>query len=111
MVCNATHYDRKFEKLSKVCMKLLVTFKDGSEWEVDPHFIATDYAGWLVGVTEEYTYEENLIYIYGDHDKMIDWAQNNINWADAKQHARQVKPPRRVDYENMWTNSKMEVQP
>ena len=42
-----------------------------------------------------------------DHDYAEEWAQNNMNWSDVKEHAELVE--RDVDYEDYWCNGEGQI--
>jgi hypothetical protein len=42
-------------------------------------------------------------------ERLIEWAQNDMNWADVKAHAVRVKLADPIDMADSWVNGRMEV--
>lgn len=72
--------------------KLHVTMPDGSEWAVPVGIIVADMA----------KHEEDTADL-SEYD-ITDWATNNMNWDDVRAHAKQVEPPKPVDYQDGWVD-------
>ncbi|AQZ81534.1 hypothetical protein BUM88_07885 [Acinetobacter calcoaceticus] len=90
----------------------IVTMPDESKWAVPVRIIAESRAKYYAGV-DEVTVEENLnddtVPLFeSDHYEIHDWAANNMNWRDVKEHAVQIERPS-LDYEEGWANGDYEV--
>ena len=94
-----------------------VTMPDGSRWDVPAEAIATHRAhefakdeGHQPG-TAEYEGEFQIAreYAFGEHDELLDWAANNMNWADVERVAECVESAAVIDYHDGWINGEKEV--
>lgn len=82
-------------------MKVIrVTMPDESVWDVPVSIIQENW--W------EYYKDKDFDEDEFDDDECIDWAQNNMNWKDVKDHARMVEGPK-VDFQDGWVNGDREV--
>ncbi|KKN60230.1 hypothetical protein LCGC14_0534290 [marine sediment metagenome] len=90
---------------------LRVTMPDGSTWHVPADLIANDRAHYYATKENgQETYDEEYKFTLEDNTELIDWAINNMNWADVKEFAFLV--PRLkvdVDYQEGWVNGEHEV--
>jgi hypothetical protein len=94
------------ELLSK---KYTIKMPDGSVWAVPISVIAEDHArehaAEFEGGYEESLQEDTLPLFCADDYKIHDWASNNMDWEDVKEHAVLVEPAMRgVDYQEGWVN-------
>ncbi len=85
---------------------LRVEMDDASVWAVDPEPIARDRAnyytqkdGFEIG-SDEWKSEYN--YSLNDVDELVDWAKNNMEWAELK--AVMVREPQ-PDYSEGWLDA------
>lgn len=90
----------------------IVTMPDESKWAVPVRIIAENRAKYYAGV-DEISFEESLItdtvpLFESDDYEIHDWAANNMNWRDVKEHAIQLERPN-LDYEYGWANADYEV--
>jgi hypothetical protein len=95
-----------------------VTMPDGSRWDVPADVVATHRAhefakdeGYQPG-TPDYDGEFQIAHEYAlaEHDELLDWAANNMNWADVEGVAVLVEAaPEVVDYQEGWINGEKEV--
>lgn len=80
---------------------LRVTMPDGSKWDVPAQIIAESCAKHY-----DSTVRENPM---GD-EALIDWAENNMNWAEVSERAVRLELPRvKPDYQDGWVNGEKEV--
>ena len=95
---------------------LKVTFSDGKVFYIPAEFIAKARAEYYAKLDaergEDYTkvYNEELKAGLKDNSEIVDWAFNNMNWADVKEQAVLTKQETEaIDYEKEWPNVKSEV--
>lgn len=82
---------------------------DGSTWHVPVHLIADDRAHYYAEKEDgEKTYHEEYQFTLENDDELIDWATNNMDWADVEKFASLVSRPK-VDYQEGWINGEHEV--
>lgn len=94
-----------------------VTMPDGSEWDVPADLVAHNRAdshasrliGPIHGKAREAIYKMEKKYAFAHHNELIDWATNNMNWADVKTAATMHKDAAAVDYEKGWNNGDKRV--
>jgi len=89
---------------------LRVTMPDGSKWDVPARVIATSRADYYYdqdfGISQENLYYQALSSDY----KLIDWAENNMDWSDVAECAVKVEEePEPVDYQEGWVNGEKEI--
>jgi hypothetical protein len=85
---------------------LRITMPDGSLWDVPAEIIAENRAEYY----EEDGYDEEFQYTLDDDSVLIDWAANNMDWVDVKDHAVQVvSPDVEVNFQEGWMNGNKEV--
>ena len=101
-------------------LKLRVEMVDGAKWDVPVVIIALDRAR---SYRDEFAtndanendgeggaFIEDTVPLFLASDfEIIDWAANNMNWADVAQHATQVNPPEPFDFDEGWVNGPKEV--
>lgn len=88
---------------------LIVEMPDRSLWAVPVMVIANDRAENYkseFGNHLERSLAEDTIPLFTDDEYAItDWAANNMNWSDVKEHAtRMPSPPVEIDWEEGWMN-------
>lgn len=95
----------------RVIKFILVTQRDGSVWRVPAELVANDKADYYAdkeGEEVRVSEFEQMITSPGD---LLDWASNNMWWADVKDYARQIHPPTPLsqhDMQEAWTNGEKE---
>lgn len=94
--------------------RLIVTMPDGSRWGVPVDIIARDrakhYAKEFDGDVERSLAEDTVPLFESDDFEIIDWAANNMNWSDVKDHAgRMAHSTPEPDYQEGWVNGDKEV--
>lgn len=83
---------------------------DGSKWEVPARVIAEDRAKYYASQEDaETTYEQEFESTMKDHDELIDWAANNMNWEAVVAKASRAVPPPIVNYQEGWCNGEKEI--
>lgn len=90
------------ETKAKTDAKLRVTMPDGSQWDVPVQIIADHRDEHYKDDAEDtirFIRERSL-----DAFDIKDWAANNMNWSDVKDHAVKVKDAPECDYEDGWCN-------
>lgn len=92
---------------------LVITMPDGSEWGVPVEIIARDraesYAAEFDGDVDRSLKEDTLPLFAEDEYNVQDWAANNMNWDDVEKHARKIKEPGSVDYQDGLINGDKSV--
>ena len=92
--------------------RLIVTMSDGSRWAVPVEIIARDraknYASEFDGDIERSLAEDTIPLFTAHEFEIIDWAQNNMNWDDVKQHAGRMSHSE-PDYQEGWVNGDKEL--
>jgi hypothetical protein len=79
-------------------MKVLqLTALDGSKWNIPATVIADSYKAHY-GPDEE-----------PDDGDLIEWAGNDMNWSDVREHAVQVKGADALDMEDSWNEGDFEI--
>lgn len=89
--------------------KLRVTMPDGSEWDVPAEIIAKSRADYYCSVDAETEFDEEYEYTLSDHEELIDWAENNMNWEDVEKFAQPLGARTKTDYQEGWVNGDKEV--
>jgi hypothetical protein len=88
---------------------------DGSKWLIPLSAIVDNYARFLQTLADfahdpwEAVREHAEKRFEGGSPTAADWARGDMNWADVKAVAVQVKAPDPLDMEDSWTNGKMRV--
>lgn len=95
---------------------LRVTMNDGSRWDIPAEVIAKDRSEYYAkrdadNGEGEYNllYDEEMDYILSNDDELKDWASNNMNWSEVKEHAKKVEEPSDIDWEDGWCNGNKKV--
>ena len=104
------------EKENTMNKFLRVTFSDGKVYDIPAEFIAKARAKYYAQTDadrgENYTniYDEELKAGLEDDSEIIDWAFNNMDWADVKEQAVLIEQESKtIDYEKEWINVEHEV--
>ena len=93
----------------------MVEMPDGTWWGVSVEIIARDraahYAHEYGGDVERALQEDTWPLFLSDHYEIHDWAANNMNWQDVKDHAILVVNhiPPETDYQDGWCNGEYRV--
>jgi hypothetical protein len=93
-----------------------VRMPDGSQYDVPVERIAdhraTEYArefGPPLSLEYETTFVKERALAIDDHDELLDWAANNMNWDDVEDVAVLVETAPALDYQEGWVNGEKEV--
>jgi len=94
---------------------LRVTMTDGSEWDVPIDIIAKNAAEYYAEYhNDEFDSVDSALQMIidwwcSDDYEIIDWAANNMNWSDVKDHAEKVKEVV-IDWQvDGWINGNKEI--
>lgn len=83
---------------------------DGSRWDVPAEFIAKHRARYFVDNDPKNSYfDKEVKFVLEDDSVLMDWAANNMDWKDVKEHARIVEETMVVNYHEGWINGAQEV--
>ncbi len=92
---------------------LRVTMGDGSKWDVPVEVIARNraehYKREYGHDVERSLKEDTLPFFARDAWEIEDWAANNMNWEDVRNHAERVTKPREPDYQEGWCNGEKKI--
>lgn len=97
---------------------LRVTMPDQSRWDVPVSVIAENRARFYAERDRKATSGEPFDEVYkleyeltiNNHDKLQDWAADNMNWEDVAHVAVHVMEDRpNADYQEGWVNGKKEM--
>jgi len=100
---------------------LQVTMPNGERWAVPISIIAQSRATYYAdrdaekeGLSKEdrdKRYEEEYSYTMGDRLEIHDWAPNNMNWADVREHAVNIGAEELDDrgYQEGWINGEKKI--
>jgi hypothetical protein len=97
-------------------MKVLtIEMPDGTVWAVPVTVIAADrakcYAKEFGGDVKRSLEEDTEPLFNSDEYEIKDWAANNMNWEDVKDHAfLHLQAPAGTDYQEGWVNGKKSVE-
>lgn len=96
-------------------MKILtIVMPDGSTWAVPVTVIAADrakaYAHEFDGNIERSLNEDTLPLFESDAYQIEDWAANNMNWEDVKDHAFLHQQSPGTDFQEGWVNGEKSVE-
>ncbi len=88
-----------------------ISMPDGSEWDVPAGVVAHNRAVYYAnldtgnksGADHTEKYQSELRYTLENHEELIDWAENNMNWSDV-QHCATMHKSGSVDYDYGWIN-------
>lgn len=79
---------------------------DGSKWDVPAEVIAHSRADYY----KEDGYDAEFKYTMGSDYELLDWASNNMDWADVKSLAvRVVEDEKEPNYQEGWVNGEKEI--
>lgn len=89
-----------------------VTMPDGIRYGIPAGYITHLYAKFYEGKGEDYSenYQAMLRWFDNKDYSFKDWAKNNLDWSDVKDHAF-VIPPKKIiscDYEDGWVKGQCE---
>lgn len=90
--------------------KLVIQFSDGNKYSIPASVIAEHRAYYFaekeLNMQNYYKiFVEEFVYTLNNHDKVEDWAFNNMDWCDIKKHAKFIETNQNADYEKEWSNS------
>ncbi len=88
-----------------------VTMNNGDIYGVPAELIADHYAKWYAKWGEDYKENFNIMMDYFHHGdfEFADWAKNNMDWDDVKEHAKLLmKAPQEIDFQDGWVNGAYE---
>jgi len=94
---------------------LRVTFSNGEQWDIPATVIAEDRAKYYsnkegtMPKEKAEIFKEEMSTALSDDYEITDWAANNMNWDDVKEHAVMVEIGKKIDYADEWTNADTEV--
>lgn len=95
---------------------LEIEMPDKTVWGVPVMIIARDraknYADEFGGDVEKSLSEDTVPLFEGDEFEIIDWAKNNMNWVDVKEHAtklRDTEPMTANEFQEGWVNGPKEL--
>lgn len=94
---------------------LIVTFSDGSRWQIPAGFVATDRAAYYAkldserdGVDYDKVFGEEVEFALKNEFELIDWAKNNMDWVDVMGVAEKLDV-KRAEHRHEWANADMKV--
>ena len=93
--------------MSVIAKKLILTSPEGDEWSISVQRIIAHRAG-VYGNTDE-AYKKTFELFESDDFEIEDWAVNNMNWSDVKEHAVKVKECK-MDMETVWCEGEFRVE-
>ena len=94
---------------------------DGGRWAVPTSIIAKDRARYYANrdlekgrISEselDERYDEEYAFAMEDDLEIYDWAPNNMNWVDVKEHATFIGPKQLSDrdYQEGWLNGEKKI--
>jgi hypothetical protein len=95
---------------------LYVEMPDGT-YRLPAVFIAENRAAYMAShdnpnmptsdLAWQQTFNDERSFAMKDEEELIDWAHNNLNWSDVKEHARKVDDLGGIDWEEHWANGRM----
>lgn len=88
-----------------------VTMENGDIYGVPAELIADNYAKYYENTGEDYqeNYDAMMYWFHTDDYDFADWAKNNMDWDDVKEHAVLLKMIKKeVDFQKGWVNGKYE---
>lgn len=100
---------------------LQVTMPNGERWAVPISIIAHSRATYYAdkdakedGLSQEERdelYKEEYSYTMEDKYEIHDWAPNNMNWVDVREHAIRIGPvePTDRDFQEGWINGEKKI--
>ena len=98
--------------MSNLKKKYVTTMPDGSKWGVPVTVIAADRANYYAkefgGDARKSLHEDTGPLFEADDFEIEDWAQNNMNWENVKDHAMCIEPAK-CDFQEGWMNGEHEI--
>ena len=94
---------------------IVVEFENLDTFHIDGDIIARARADYYATEVDGHPHGcpewgQEYEYSLSDDQELLDWLQNNMNWADIAEHATKVERVHaRPDYEEMWGNADVEV--
>jgi hypothetical protein len=95
---------------------LRVEMPDGSLWDVPVMVIAWDRAMYYAendadtdSDVERSLHEDTLPLFRDEEYEIHDWAANNMDWNDVKEHAVKARKPGKPNYQEGWVNGEWSV--
>ncbi len=107
---------KEFE-MSKIPV-IEVEFSDGRVFRVRASIIAEDRARYLANNDNPggssstnwlQTFEAEFDYAIDDNAELLDWANNNMDWAQLETAAVEVQAKKVIDQNAEWSNAKKQV--
>ncbi len=100
--------------MSVLSKNFIITMPDGSEYAVPVMVIArsraSEYAAEFGGDVVQ-SLADGTVPLFEEADFHIrDWAQNNMNWCEVKEHATLITPAKPVDVQEGWINGDYRVE-
>ncbi len=93
---------------------LTLQMDDGSIYGIPVDVIArhraANYADEFGGDIERSLAEDSLPLFEDDDYNVIDWAANNMDWSDVKDHAVQLQGPQPIDFDRAWIHTPKRVE-
>ena len=83
-------------------------FPNGKVFDIPASFVADKRATYYAEKDETVTYEEEYEFTMSDEYELKDWLQNNQNWVDVKDIAKEI-PQEPYDYGKNFCNCEMEI--
>lgn len=88
-----------------------VTMPNGDIYGIPAHVIADNYANYYATKGEDYleNYDAMLYWFDTDDYEFADWAKNNMDWYDVKEHAILLESQTKYcDFQDGWVNGDYE---
>jgi hypothetical protein len=86
---------------------LRVEMSDGSLWDIPIDFIANNMANYY-SRNNPNKFDEEYQKAIDDNSKLIEHAENNMNWSDVSRIAKLHKTGS-IDYQDGWVNGKKQI--
>ena len=90
---------------------IITEMPDGSQWATPAELVAANRATHYAdgGTAGNAIFDEEFAHAMGDHDDLIDWAANNMNWDEVAPHSFMLSGPTSTDYDDGWANGEKSV--
>ena len=90
----------------------IITMPNQSKWKLPVRVIAESRAQHYLGAFPSMTQamDDTRELFESDDYEIEDWAKNNMNWSDVREHAQMVEEGD-IDYEEGWANGEVEIDP
>lgn len=88
-----------------------ITMENGDVYGVPAEIIARHYAGYYqeYGESFEDNYDAMMHWFDTNDYEFADWAKNNMDWDDVKDHAVLLeKSEKEIDFQEGWINGKFQ---